>query len=348
MEVTGTHEETAMYATVVRRSSVVLSAVLLLLAAPAAHAQGPPKGDNLASPARLKVNASKTIRNIQFATVNDGASENTTCGTGTNSVWYRFFIDNYTTVSIDSGGSILNKDEQASSYVVLSLHRDVGGTLTEVDCVSTTFARLTDLSLQPGTYFVRIAGAIGAPLVGPSQYRVSVRARSISDILYDASFEEQPLGVIWKAKKAGTPAKITRECPSQCHVRFDGIAGGKLQQKLGADQNIRYRPGDLVNANAFILGTAVAGANIELTLKIAYTDGTPTTKVSAVRHFINTSTVMNTGFGSIFAEIDSKAVKSIKFSIVSPAASDTFSVTSTFAGIYAGSLRDAVLPPPAQ
>jgi hypothetical protein len=333
----------------VRSLVLTIATFILLFAAPTVQAQNPPKGDNVANPVKIALNTQKTVKNIQNASVESPATENTSCDGDDNSdhsVWFRFVMPAGGTVDLDSGGSILNGSTGSHAYVVLTLYRETAG-LAEVACMLSTNARLVSQNLTAGVYFVRIANDSITEPTAPSQYRLSLRLRSMNGLLQDPSFENEALGVSWKAKKAGSPAKVTRVCTTECQIRFGGAAKGQVFQRVSIDtKSLRFKVGDVVSADAFINNTPIAGADVKLTLQIVYADSTPATQVSLTRHITQTGTSVVKGFGSIFAEIRSKAVESIKFTITSPDASETFSVTSTGLTIQAGtSVRALPLPP---
>ncbi len=333
------------------RNALFALFALLLLAAPAAYAQTPPKGDNVEAPKNVPLNKQKTVKNVQFATSQGIGIEAATCdgdNSSDHSVWFRFTMPYGGTVDIDSSGSIVNGQAGSHTYVVLSLHRDDAG-LTELGCQVSSTARLTGQLLTAGTYLVRIANdSINEPS-GPSQYRLSVRVRFMSGFLQDPGFESTALGVHWKAKKAGDPPKITRVCSGDCVVRFGGVAGGKLQQKVAIDRSVlRFKVGDVVGADAFINNTGVGGSDVKLTLRIVYSDGHAPTVSTSRRHITQTGTALTASFGSVYAEVASKNVQQFVLVITSPVASEMFSVSTTTMQVQAGtSVRtDTLLPVP--
>jgi hypothetical protein len=333
------------------RNALFAVFALMLFAAPAVHAQTPPKGDDADQPVNVPLNTQKTVKNVQHATVTGTSIENASCDGDSNSdhsVWFRFNMPYGGTVDIDSGGSILNGAGGSHSFVVLSVYK-AGGGLAEVGCQVSSTARLLNQNLSAGTYYVRIANDSVNEPTRDSQYRLSVRARFISGFLEDPSFESHALGVYWKAKGAGDPPKVTRVCSGDCVIRFGGVAGGKLQQRVTIAPNvIQFKVGDVVSANAFINNTIVAGSDVRITFKIVYFDGTPATVASTTRHITQTGTAAVASFGSVFAEVASPKVQSFVFKVISPVASQTFSVDSTSLAVQAGtSVRtDGLLPVP--
>ena len=331
------------------RSALFAVFVLMLLAAPTAFAQTPPKGDNVASPVSVPLNTQKTVKNIQFAGMEGLDVEAIACdpdNSSDHSVWFRFTMPYGGTVDVDSSGSIVNGAAGSHTFVALSLHH-ADASLTEVSCQITSTARLINLALAAGTYYARIASDSVTEPSGPSQYRLSVRVRFMSGFLQDPGFDTAALGVHWKAKNAGDPPKVTRVCSATCVVRFGGVAGGKLQQKAAVDPAVlKFKVGDVVSANAFINNTGLAGADVKLTLKVLYGDGRAPTVASARRHITQTGTAGTASFGSVYAEIASKNVQQFVFTITSPVASETFSVDTTVMQVQAGtSVRAAGLLP---
>lgn len=321
----------------------------MLLTAPAVHAQTPPKGDNVSKPVNVALNAQKTVKNVQFATMEGIGVEAATCdgdNSSDHSVWFRFTMPRGGTVDIDSGGTILNSAEGTHSFVALSLHQQDAG-FTELECMVSTTARFTGVNVPAGNYLVRIANdSINEP-TGPSQYRISIRLRFMAGMLENSSFEDSPLGVHWKISRAGSPPKVTFVCLTSCGVRFGGAAKGKVHQNVTFDAAaLRYKVGDVVSADAFINNTGVSGANVRMILKIVYTDGRPATLVKKTRLITQTGTTTTRSFGGIYAEVVSKAVARVQLTIMSPAASDTFTVDSASMNLRAGtSIREQSLLP---
>lgn len=333
-----------------RIRNIFLSVFTLILVAVPTLAQTPPKGDNAAAPVNVALNARKTVHNIQYATMEGAAVETVSCDAGNSSdhsVWFRFTMPEGGAVDIDAGGSIINGASGSHAYVALSLHREDAG-LTEVGCIISSTARLVNQPLVAGGYVVRLANASINTPTGPSQYRISLRARYLSGLLDDPSFENQPLGVTWKAKRAGDPPKVTRVCSSSCVIRFGGVADGRVVQSVVFDRKVlRFKAGDVVSADGFINNTGVAGANVRLMLKITYTDGHPVTKVTATRLIVQTGTGATISFGGLYAEIASEAVGKIQLTVISPTAAETFSLEAATVNLQAGSsARDLLLPVP--
>ena len=325
---------------------------LILLAAPV-YAQTPPKGDNVGAPVNVPLNKQKTVKNVQFATMEGIGIEAVTCdadNSSDHSVWFRFTMPRGGTIDIDSGGTILNGADGSHSFVALSLHRQDAG-FTELDCMISSTARFTGVNLPAGGYLVRIASDSVNEPTGPSQYRISIRLRFMSGMIENSSFEDLPLGVHWDIRRAGTPPKVTFVCLTTCGVRFGGAEKGKVVQNVAFERSqLRYKVGDIVNADAFINNTGFSGANVRMMLKITYSDGRPKTVVKQTRLITQTGTTTLRSFGGIYAEITSKAVAKIQLSIMSPNTSDTFTVDSVSMNLRAGtSVRELGLlpvPPP--
>lgn len=330
---------------------------LILLAAPAAYAQTPPKGDNAAAPVNVPLNKQKTVKNAQFATMEAIGTEGVSCdadNSSDHSVWFRFTMPRGGVIDIDSGGTILNGAGGSHSFVALSLHRRDAG-FTELNCVVSATARFTGVDLPAGEYLVRIASDSVNEPSGPSQYRLSIRLRFMSGLIQNSSFENTPLGAHWQIKRPGTPPKVTFVCLTTCGVRFGGAVKGKVVQNVSIDpKQLKYKVGDVVDADAFINNTGVSGANVRMILKITYSDGRPKTVVKQTRLITQTGTTTLRSFGGIYAELVSKAVSNIQLTIMSPAASDTFTVDSASLNLRAGtSVREQGLlpvppPPPGQ
>src|SRR5690606_2229423 len=157
----------------------------------------------------------------------------------------------------------------------------------------------------------------------------------------------EAIGVNWKIRRAGDPPKVTRVCTTSCVIRFGGAAKGRLQQGVSFDRKmLRFKVGDVISADGFINNTGVAGANVRMMIKIAYSDGHPVTKAAATRSIVQTGTSTSRSFGGLLAEITSPAVRKIKFIVISQTVSDTFSVESVSLNLKAGSTRSPLLPVP--
>jgi hypothetical protein len=343
------NEDPAMNVRTIRRLSI-LSAALLLFAAPAAHAQTPPAGDNHLSPVTVKLNGSTTVTNVQFATLESALVEAVTCdgnASSDNSVWFQFTLPSSGTVDIDAGGSLLDTGTGTNSQVVMTLYEPDGVGLTETVCLFDNKPRMTDVGLNAGTHVVRLASDMTVMPQALSQYRLSVRVRYMSQILADPEFD-QPLGTVWKIKNAGDPSLITQTCTSYCYIYFNGIAGGTLQQTILIDPSVmKFKVGDYFGASLYIMGTPVSGADIKMTVKLIYSDGTPPTKVTLVEHVTETSTTLYySGAGGFAVEIRSKALKSIKFKVTSPTTADTFRIINSILSLSAGTSVRAPLPVP--
>lgn len=337
-----------------RIARLIFCGAVLLIVAPASLAQprGAFKGDDSADFIPIAMNASKTIENIHLATLEAPLTEEASCDSNDSSdhsVWFGFDVPAGTSVNVEisSGGSIINLGTSQESFITMSLYR-VTAPVGEVACAIN--GNVTQTGLSAGSYRVRFATDYGLPVLAPSRYRVTVRLRALSEMLQDNHFITNPLGVVWKAKNAGIPPKVIRDCSPACVVKFTGAAKAKLVQTVIPDPSfVRFKPGDLIRAGALAGEAPIAGANIKLTILINYSDGTPPTKVSAVRIVTSTSEGVYQTTGLLFAEIASKAVKSIRLTLSSPTAADTFSVLQASLAMLGGtSLRDAAalpLPP---
>lgn len=343
-----------MNARIFSRLLIMTAAMGLLLAAPAAQAQKPPKGDNYNSPVNLPLNGQKTIKNVENATMEPIGIEQVSCdgdNSSDNSVWFTFVMPAFGHVDIDSAGTLLNSATGSSGFVAFSVHKSDPG-LTEEGCLVGTLPRFTNLTLNSGTYLVRIASDGANALISPSQYRVGIRVRRLLNMLQNNSWEDTPLGVHWKIPKAGTPPKVRFECPYSCGVRFDGLAKGKVVQKVTIPASqLKFKAGDILSANISVNDTGAEGADIRVILKIKYKNGKPTTVVKHTRRIVHPTTTTFYAYGMVYAEIAHKAVASIQLVIMSPKATDTFMVGSAELLLYAGtSVREGSplpVPPPA-
>jgi hypothetical protein len=344
------NEDPAMSLRTIRRLSVVI-ATLLLFATPAAHAQTPPDGDNYLTPVNVKLNASKTIKDVQFATLESPAIEAVACdgnASSDHSVWFQFTLPSSAVVDLDANGSLLDTGTGTNTQLVMTLYEPDGIGLSETTCLFENKPRMINLTLSAGTHVVRLASDMVAALQAPSQYRLSVRVRYLGQLLADPEFEANALGLLWKARKTGDPPQIVRTCEVYCYVSFNGAAGGKLQQTVEfSPSRMKFKAGDYFGATTYVNGTPAEGSDVKLTVVVAYSDGTPPTKRSLVEHIVQTSTTnVSSPAGGFAVEIASKAVKSVKFMIVSPAASDTFRVVNSVLSVSAGSSVRAPLGVP--
>ncbi len=334
-----------------RIARLTFCGALLLIVAPAALAQprGAFKGDDIGSYIPIALNASKTVDNIQLATLEAPLTEDASCDSNDSSdhsVWFGFDVPAGSSVNIEisSGGSVIYLGSAQENFITVSLYR-VTAPASELGC--TTTGNLAYSGMGEGSYRVRFATDYASPVLAPSRYRVTIRLRALSEMLQDGEFNTNPLGVVWKAKNAGTPPKVVRDCSLSCVVKFTGAAKAKLVQTVIPDPSfVRFKAGDLIRSNTLAGEAAVGGANIKLTILINYSDGTPPTRVSAVRTVTSTGLGVYVTTGQVFAEIASKAITNIKFTISSPTVADTFSVASaSLAMLGSTSLRDSALLP---
>lgn len=328
---------------------LLILAVLPIFTSPVAHAQTPPKGDNQSAPINIALNTSKTVKHIENATMESAIIEDTPCDVSDlsdHSVWFRFEVPISMLVDIDASGALIQTDFGAYTDVVLSYYKDQGA-LTHRGCATGTNARLANQLLSANdVYYVRIANLSQHAPTGPSRYRLNLRVRETLSIPQDSFIATNPLGVHWQVKKAGDPPKVVRLCPNGCYIRFDGAAGAKVFQKVDFDASVlQFKPGDIVSMTSFVFMTPPGGSDIKLSIRIDYSDGTPSTKVKATRQFINTSTNIAQNIGPIIAEVAGK-VQRMTFSISSPDVDDVFSVLSVEAEAYAGSGPRGLLPVP--
>lgn len=310
--------------------------IMLASAAPTA-AQNPPKGDNYQQPIKIVPNTQKTVKNVQYASLQAPSIELTACdadNSSDNSVWFRFVMPRGGSVDLDSSGSVLNSTLSSHSYVTLSLYD--AASLNERRCETDNGARILDTVLPAGEYLVRIASDGDYPN-GPSQYRLSLRIRSLLGMGKNANFENATPGEFWAIRRAGSPPKVTFVCITDCGVRFNGATKGKVLQNVKFEKSeLRFKKGDMVNATAYINSTGPSGSNVRMILKIVYNDGTPQTISKQTRHITHTSTTTSTNFGGVYAEIASKAVKKFQVTIMSPDAIDIFTVSSTTMNMTSG------------
>jgi hypothetical protein len=314
----------------------------VLLAAPAAHA-APPQGDNQETPIDIALNSTITVKQIQDATLEAPSFEATECdpdGLTDHSVWFRFTTPLTLLLDLDAAGAFVASATEMHSRIVISYYEDVGGVITHRGCTSGDSLRLEDLLLSTDTvYYVRIAN-FGDEPTSPSEYKLSARVRFVLSTAQPEFVAIEDIGTRWTTRKA-TPSQIARVCitpPStDCRIDFAGVAKGEFLQKVDFDKAVmRFKRGDLVSADASVFRTPPEGAEVELTIKIRYSGGTPPTTVRATRHIINTSTNTALFVGGIMAKVAGQ-VKSITYSVSSPNDDDVFSVLSYSTKVYAGS-----------
>jgi hypothetical protein len=314
----------------------------VLLAAPAAHA-APPNGDNREAPIDIALNSTVTVKQIQEATLEAPSVEETTCDPGgltDHSVWFRFTTSMSMVLDLDAAGAFIDSGTGMHSGIVISYYEDVGGVITHRDCSGGDFPRLEDLLLNTDrVYYVRIANSGDEP-TRPSEYKLSARVRFVLSTAQPEFVAVEDIGTRWTTKNA-SPSEIERVCvtppATDCRIDFKGVAKTEFFQKVDFDKAVmRLERGDLVFADVSIFRTPPEGAEVELTIKIKYSGGTPPTTVRATRHFVNTSTNLAVLVGGILARVAGQ-VKSITFSVSSPHDDDVFSVLSYSTEIYAGS-----------
>lgn len=335
-----------MFTTVLRRSFVILSAVLPMLLAPVALAQSPPKGDSYLNPVKLKINTTKSISRVEYASLEDDALETSTCdGTdsATHSVWFKFTAPQFVILDFDAIGTSYETGLGYYDDAVMTVYRLQAGALNEIACEAGFAPRILGQSVTAGEYLVRIA-YVGTYLIqGPSSARLSIRGRELSGLNADAAFIAHPLGVVWKAKKAGSPPAVTRECAPTCVVHFTGRANARLEQKVTLPTKfVKLKAGDLVGMSIGV-NTMTADTTVRLQLKVTYSDGTPKT----VKNYDQVLPIAAAGAaGPMHVTLASAAVKNVKMSIISPDDSDIFNLTGATLYMRAGS-NVRVLPPPA-
>lgn len=331
----------------------LLLALLVIASRPvdAQQSRTPPQGDNLADYVRVPLNSSKTVYGVESATLEGTGVETTICdnpGTSDYSVWFGFDIPDGMSamVDIENTGSVITTAASVSTYVTTALYQ-LDTELTEVDCAIGGLP-VSRAELGGGTYRIRVSAQPNDPLIAPSRYVVTVRVLALWDLVDDTHFMDGELGAPWKTKNAGDPAKILRVCGLTCGVRFDGVAGGQLMQTVHGDPGVlRFKAGDLIEADIFLNSTPEAGADVKLTVKIVYSNGTTTTKAAVTRHITFPTTVGSlVSFGRIYTEIEHKSVKSIKFIVTSPQAADTFTVGITTLRLFYGNSLRALPPSP--
>jgi len=243
-------------------------------------------------------------------------------------------------LDLDATGAFIDSATGMHSGIVISYYEDVAGVITHRDCTGGDFPRLEDLLLGTDkVYYVRIANSGDEP-TRPSEYKLSARVRFVLSAAQPEFVAIEDIGTRWTTKKA-SPSQIGRVCvtpPStDCRIDFGGVAKGELFQKVDFDKAVmRFKRGDLLSADASVFRTPPEGAEVELTIKIKYSDGTPPTTVRATRHLINTSTNTALFVGAIMAKVAGQ-VKSITYSVSSPHDDDVFSVLSYSTEVYAGS-----------
>ena len=305
------------------------------------------RGDNVEAPVTMLLNSKKTIRGVEAATRQGDAIEATSCDPlngSQNSVWFAFELPVVAKIDLDASGSILNYDNTTINVTTMTLYRVDGPVLEEIDCDTDSGARLLDVELEKGSYKVRIASP-GLLLTGPSSYRLGLRVRGSGDLGSDTGFTA-PLGTVWKVKNAGDPAKIFKACSDNC-VRFDGVAGGKIVTKITwADLNIKAIAGDSLFTNIFVNDTPAGGSDVKVTIQLIYSDGRPSNRQTVTRRVVLPATDAAVGLGAALVEIKSKALKTIKVTISSPTANDTFRVTEASVRMVAGSNVRGLLPVP--
>ena len=324
------------------RYCILLAASLLLaMAAAPAQAQSVP-GDSYLAPLNIPLNSSKTATNIQLATL-QGAIENVTCDpdlTSNHSVWFSFMLPSSAEISLDTYGSYYEKTPGVfSTRATLTLFEKSGPSLIEEACNNGVVVSSLFVAVNPGDYVVRVAVEPAAPITisGTGQLRLNLRAMVLGQWLDDPDFSESPIGNPWKIKKAGTPAAVARICPLACHVQFTGVAGGTLEQKITfSASQIKMKAGDYFSGRAYINNTPAPGANVKLQIQIKYSNGLPPTKATRVANAVFVGTGGGVWVTSAIAEIQSKAVQSVTFKIISPAATDTFNVVDTLLSLYSG------------
>jgi hypothetical protein len=317
----------------------------VLLAAPGAQAApaAPTQGDNREAPIDIALNSTTTVKQIQNATLEAPSVEETTCdpsGLTDHSVWFRFTTPMTMLLDLDAAGAFIDGAMEMHSRVVVSYYEDVAGVITHRDCTSGDSPRLEDLLLGADkVYYVRIANSGDEP-TGPSEYKLSARARFGLSPAQPEFVATEEIGTRWTTRKA-SPSQIERACatpPStDCRIDFKGVAKGEFFQRVDFDKAVmRLERGDLLFADASVFRTPPEGAEVELTIKIKYSDGTRPTTVRATRHIINTSTNVAMFVGGILAKVAGQ-VKSITYSVSSPHDDDVFSVLSYSTELYAGS-----------
>lgn len=324
------------------RHAVLLCAVLLMaMAAAPVQAQSVP-GDSFLAPVNIPLNSSKTATNIQLATL-QGAIDDVSCDpddTSNHSVWFAFTLPSIAEIMLDTYGSYYEKTPGVfSTRTTLTLFTKTGPTLTESSCDNGVTVSDLFVAVNPGDYVVRVAvePVTAITISGTGQLRLNLRAILVDQWMDDPEFSEAPSESAWKIKNAGSPPAVARVCPLACHVQFSGAAGGTLQQKITfSASHIKFKAGDYFSGRVYINDTPALGSNVKIQIQITYSNGLPPTKATRIANAVFVGTGGSTWVPSAFAEIQSKAVHSVKFKIISPAATDTFNVTYTRLALYSG------------
>lgn len=340
-----------------RRSTLALflSLLLTLASAPAVQAQSAPSYDNFNSALPIALNAKYTTPDVHLATTQ--TQDQTICGLPSyHSVWFSFVSPLTGTIAISTSGSTINVRPYLSGpNTALSIHTGTLASLVDVACAPSTMgnATITGASITAGTtYFIRVASEFNNILPG-SVYKMKtqvIAASSYDPGIVDGSFEAGSSAWVVKnglngdARVCGTGEAVAGNCLFKF---FGGPAEStKLQQTLNWPTTSllgHKRHTIFLNANFKTTGTSF---NFKATLKVSYSDGTPTSKASrTVGELIGTYTNLN-----VPVEMASANVSKVKVQFKNGAADGT--VLLDLVGVYyvGGLTRDAPLamPLPAQ
>lgn len=341
-----------------RRSTLALFLALLLAlaAVPAVQAQSAPTNDNFSSALPIALNAKYTVNDVYLATTESG--DTAVCGgPDTNaSVWFSFTAPFSGNINISSAGSVAEVSPIYSEpLTIVSIHTGPIGAFASSECstFSAGAGRLANVAITSGaTYFIRIASGYSTMLPG-SVYKL--RTQVVDSGYYDP-------GVLDGGFELGSPAWVVKnaangdgrsDTPGDA---FGGSYGFKLMggpsEATSLQQTVNwpsatlsgYKEHGLILVGAIkATGTAI---NFKATLKVSYSDGTPTTKASAV---------LNTELGgwdlfAVLASMESAKLSKVKLQFKNSSTEGTVLLDNVALYYTPELVRSAPLtvPPPAQ
>ncbi|MBK9124302.1 MAG: hypothetical protein IPM16_14450 [Chloroflexi bacterium] len=341
-----------------RQYVIVLTLVVCaFLSVSVLQAQEPraPSNDNSGASEYIALNGKYRADDIHLASTELGETD---CGliatNGSKSVWYRFQAPFSATISISTLGSVLYTSEfSAATSTGLSLYAN--DPLNQLDCTFSlggTPAQLTDVSINQGTwYFIRVTSIV-TPLPG-SFYVLRTRVDSVSGFISvggaNKSFES---GLApWIAKKANNGDQVVCGTGDQyvgsCAYKFVGGADEATSIKqtfLWPTAQFVGLKDQLVLGQGHIKRTGAA-INVKITLKVAYTDGTPTSKAK-----VSVTTAGSYSQINVQVELASRNVSTTTFQVKNKSTDGTVVVDLLDAFYLAGAVRSTgagPLPVPA-
>lgn len=348
------------------RKSWFVSAVLLILVmllTSVVSAQDAPRviptNDNFVNAKPIKIGKNYSVPDIEGATVEAGQPAVTPCGAATiiyHSVWFSFYLSESSFVNFSTEGTFFSSGTYEMPDTVIAVFTGPSlGLLTQVACVDDLDNLLSELTLYVGpgtTYFVMVGSYSSQPLDASSTLKLNTRMKNTLIQFNNESFEAPLAPGDWKVKNGTGDDRV---CGSVQYPPWIGVCAFRFMSGPSESSKLKQVlpfPGEFApRKNGVLILTflhAVVDAPLgpaKLTFKVAYTDGTPTSK----RTFDLTGTNPTPGYSSVTRSINlvSGKVASLTLEVSFKSTTGALMVDGPFVYYFATSgVRDGVLPPP--